>query len=684
MRYSILWLLVPTMFATWILAAEAGVERIAILQRQLVAGGAAFGVGGAYEKLRGRAWFALDPQAAVNAAVADLALAPRNPSGLVTFSAEFLMMRPTDPARGNGSLLYEVNNRGNIAILGQLDEAPGGNDPFAAADLGNGFLLQQGFTLLWSAWTWDVIADHRQRRLIFEPPVATQGGRPITGKVAYELLVDRPSKIAPFTGIQGVAYPFAEDGAPDAVLTVRQRPESPRRVIPRANWAFGPALDGAAPRQLSLQGGFEPGQLYELTYTARDPYVVAAGLAGIRDLLSFLRGHSFEGAPAPARTLIFGISQSGRAIQTMLLRGMHVDEAGESVFDAAFVHVAGGGKGSFDYRFAMPTRHFSMIEDHAYPTDYFPFTTTVERDPVTGIEASLLDKARQLGAQPKLFYVNNSTEYWNRSASLIHTDPTGQHDLPPDPQARIYLLAGAQHYSGRQRDRGIYVNCVNPLNHYRAMRALLLALDRSVRDGSEPPSSLYPRIADHTLVPVAEYKSVFPRIPGLALPESNLKPPRLDFGPRFATERIADIVPPQAGNAFETLVPRPNADGIDEGGVALPEIQAPLGTRTGFNTRTEAAGFPWGTARWAGSFIPFARTEAERRRFGDPRPSLEARYRDRADYEQTVSAAAQRVVDSGFLRSEELPSVVAEAGSFYDRIVAHDPTDRSCSYLFPD
>ena len=183
----------------------------------------------------------------------------------------------------------------------------------------------------------------------------------------------------------------------------------------------------------------------------------------------------------------------------------------------------------------------------------------------------MLDKARQLAAIPKLFFVNNSTEYWNRSASLIHTDPMGQNDLPPDTRARIYLLTGAQHYSGQQRDRGIYANCVNPMNHYRAMRALLLALDRWVRDGSEPPPSTYPRIAEGTLVTVAAYKAAFPRIPGLTLPEGNLRPPRLDFGPRFAAERIADFVPPRPDKPLETLVPRPDADGNDEGGVRSPQ-----------------------------------------------------------------------------------------------------------------
>jgi hypothetical protein len=150
MRYLIRSLLFATMFATPA-AAEAGVERIEMLDREPVAGGAIFGSVGAYDKLRGRAWFALDPQRTANAVITDLGLAARDARGLVTFTADFLILRPAEPTRGNGTMLYEVNNRGSIAILGQLDEAPGGNDPSTAADLGNGFLLQQGFTLIWSA-----------------------------------------------------------------------------------------------------------------------------------------------------------------------------------------------------------------------------------------------------------------------------------------------------------------------------------------------------------------------------------------------------------------------------------------------------------------------------------------------------------------------------------------------------
>src|SRR5262249_38538407 len=394
--------------------AGARVERIEILSRQAFAAGTAFGHAGSYEKLRGRAFFALDPDAAANGPIADLKLAPRNERGLVEFSAEFLVLRPADITRRNGTLLYEVNNRGNIGIFRQLNEAGANNAPSTAADAGNGFLLRNGFTLVWSAWVSDVAETPGDHRLVLRPPIATKDGMPITGKVAYELIVDASRATARFTGNLGTAYPVASEGALDAVLSERDRPDGQRRPIPRAAWSFVAAGGSAAATEITLDGGFKPGQIYELTYTARDPMVVAVGMAGIRDLISYLRNNLLVGAQAPQASIIFGISQSGPLIQTMLLRGLPVDEDGRPVFDGAFIHVAGGGKGGFDYRFAMPTRHFSMLEAPIYPTDFFPFATTAARDPVTGAEGSILDRARALGAIPKLFYVNNSSEYWNR------------------------------------------------------------------------------------------------------------------------------------------------------------------------------------------------------------------------------------------------------------------------------
>jgi len=663
-------------------AVRAEVERLEITERVPFAPGATFGASGSYEKIRGRAWFALDPDAPANTRIVDLKLAPRDARGKVLFQSEFLLLRPADPARRNGTLLYEVNNRGGIGIFGQIGgRAPANNDPTTLEDAGNQFLFRQGLTLLWSAWTWDASpAQPGARAFVLQPPVA----RGVTGKVNYEIIVDAAGETAPFVGLRGVPYPPAVPGAPRAVLLERDAPGAPTRAIARDRWSFVTNAGGATPTQLRLRGGFRTGRIYDLIYEARDPYVVGAGVAGVRDLMSWFEREPVAGHPPVQRSLIFGISQSGRMIQTMLRDGLHVDEAGRPAFDGAFIHVAGAGKGSFNHRFALPTRATNGLEEQGYPTDTFPFTTTPSRDRVTGREGSLLDEARRLGASPKLFFVNTSAEYWNRAASLIHTDPVGEADAAVDPNARIYFLAGSQHYVGRSRVREPFVNCVNTTNHYPVMRALLLHLDRWVRGDAGPPASNQPRLADRTLVSVDTYKAALPVLTALAPPSSNHRPFRLDLGARFASAGIVDRVPSGFGLPFESRVPAPNGDGSDQAGVRLPELLVPLGTRTGWNRRGPETGFANNTGRFDGSFLPFARTEAERVAAGDPRPSLEARYPGgRAEFLVRTRAAAEETAAAGFLLPDELESEVAEEAGLWDRVLAHDPKDPSCAYVFP-
>ena len=227
---------------------------------------------------------------------------------------------------------------------------------------------------------------------------------------------------------------------------------------------------------------------------------------------------------------------------------------------------------------------------------------------MTGATGDVLGRARAAGALPRLFYTTTSTEYWTRAASLLHTDVTGSEDVPLDPHARLYFLAGAQHGNWRFPERGPYQNCGNPLDHRPPMRALLLALDAWATEGRAPPESVYPRLEDGTLGSVDDYRRAFPKIPGLAVPTGNLQPPRLDLGPRFASEGIADRQPPEFGPPYVTRVPQPDADGNDLGGIRLPAVALPLGTYTGWNLRRPEIGAPDKLARWSGSFIPFAPT----------------------------------------------------------------------------
>jgi hypothetical protein len=668
-----------------LIGARAKVIGVEVLERSSFASGVTFGVAGAYEKIRGVAKFTLDPNAAANQRIVDLKLAPRDAGGRVTFESSFILLRPVK-AR-SGTLVYDVNNRGGIGILGQMDGAsPANNDPTTVADAGDGFLMRHGFTLLFSAWTWDVAPQSPGvKSLIFAPPVAHQpDGSSITGLVENEFTVNEPKDVTVYAGMRGLTYEPATPNDPAAILTARSRPGDAPVPVDRATWHLVAPEQPGGPGRVQLDNGFQPGTLYQLIYTAKDPVVTGAGLAGIRDLLAYFRDHPFEGAPAPRKVLIFGISQSGRVIGRMLHDGLNVDETGRLAFDGAYMQVPGaGGSAGFNSRFVQPTRHPSLLEEHDYPSDVFPFTSTTSRDSVTGEAGTILDRARDAGGHlPKLIIANTSTEFWNRDASLIATTPDGHADVTPAANVRIYALVGAQHYVGRSRTRAPYVNCVSTTDHYLAMRALLVALDRWTNAVAAPPASAYPSLREGTLMSVDAYRAAFPRHIGLLPPNDNLREPRLDFGPRFVTEGIADHVPPLQGPPFETRVPGPDADGNDRGGVRLIELQVPLGTHTGWNQRSPETGFPWATARFDGSFVPFARTEAERRSGDDPRPSIESRYPTRGTFVAKVRIAAKHQVKAGFLLPEDVERAVAENLALYDRIMAHAPEDQSCQYLF--
>jgi hypothetical protein len=656
--------------AATVTSAQAALERIEVIERVPFAPGVTFGEFGAYEKIRGVAYYALDPKLKANQAIADLNHAKRDARGRVVFSSEFILLRPTGTQ--SSTLLYDVNNRGGIAIMGQVNgRSPANNDPTTAADAGDGFLMRHGFSLLFSAWTWDVAPPPAGARpLVFAPPVASG----VKGKVQNEFTVNAPAASTTYAGMRGLTYEPAKANDPHAQLTARARPDDPRRVIPRSSWQFVAPEQKGGPGRIQLDDGFKPDTIYEVTYVAKDPYVTGAGLAGIRDLLAYFRDKPFEGAAAPKNVLMFGISQSGRVIGRMLHDGLNLDESGRMVFSGAYLQVPGaGGSAGFNSRFAQPTRHPSMMEEHDYPADAFPFTTAPSRDTVTGKTASYLDNARdKQGNVPKLFFANTSTEFWNRGASLIATTPDAARDVAPADNVRIYGFMGAQHYVGRSRTRAPFTACVSTSDHYLPMRALILALDDWTSKGKQPPASAYPQLADGTLTTVADYRAIFPKGFGLTPPAQNLREPRL----------IGDAIPPKHGDDFETRVPAPDADGNDKGGVRLVELQAPLGTHTGWNLRAPETGFAWATARFDGSFVPFARTEAERLAAGDPRPSLEARYPSRDDYVAAVRAAAARQVDVGLLLPEDIERTMKKNLGLYDRILARDPADPSCAYLY--
>ena len=622
----------------------AALLRIEVSERSDVLEGKAFASAGPYERIVGKAYFAVDPNLPANKIIADIAKAPRNGEGLVEFSADFDCLKPRDPKHGNHAVLFEVSNRGGKSML----------------DIFRGdMLLEQGYTLVWLGWEFDVPPGPNSLRLY--APVA-QG---ITGLVRSEITLDHKATRQSLGDRSQLAYPVLNPDDPALTLTVREHADSPRRAVARDAWH----IEGGT--HIAMPAGFEPGKIYELVYTSKDPPIMGLGPAAVRDLISFFKygieadtilgdHHDFI-----KRAYGFGISQSGRFLRTFVYYGFNQDEQGRRVFDGLMAHVAGAGRGSFNHRFAQASRDGHAFLNTFYPTDIFPFTDLPETDTETGVTDGLLTHATPPAAVPKIFYTNTSYEYYGRSVSLIHTTLDGAKDAPLAPNTRIYFLAGCQHGpSPFPPERGEAQNLANPNNYSWTLRALLVALDGWVAEGLEPPPSRYPKIADGSLTPLGAV--AFPKLPGVQFPTRIQQAWHADYGEEFRSAGIVTIEPPKVGSAFPMRLPQVDADGNDTAGIRMPATAVPLATYTGWNLRAAAIGAPDELYSMVGSFIPFARTKAERVKSGDPRLSVEERYASKQAYLDQVEAAAHGLVQERYLLERDVAPVVARASAEWD------------------
>lgn len=661
MRLRHLSLVVPVLLVL-ATAAEGGVARLEISRRETVLGGRAFGAAGPYEKVVGRVHFTFDPKAPRNQAIVDLALAPLNTRGLVEASADFYLLKPVDPTRGNGRLFYEAGNRGTKRILPVFQQAATADDPATEGEFGNGALMAQGFTLLWMGWQWDVPAS----RMRMAMPIATLGGAAITGLVRGNFIPGANATVAAIADRGHDAYPVVEPGSADHVLYVRTGPADRPVVVPRTRWRFASATT------ITLDGGFEAGRIYDVVYRASDPRVIGLGLAGTRDLVSYLRYATVaEGNPSPGlrHAIGWGVSQTGRFLRHFVYEGFNEDEQGRIVFDGVFDQVGGAGRGSFNHRFGQQSRDQLQHFNIQYPVDMFPFTDADTTDPVTGVTGSLLTRARQSNTVPKMVHLLTNSEYFNRAGSLIHTDVAGRRDVPPPPTSRIYMVASAPHIVGPfppapfgDKDF-VGQAAMNPLVYTPVIRALFRALDRWVSEGVEPPPSRYPTMADGTLV--APAAAGWPTIPGVVMPPEPMITYRLDFGPEWAQGRVT-VEPPRLGAAFTSLVPAVDETGNDRGGIRLPQIAVPLATHTGWNYRAAAIGAPDRLASEIGAYRPLARTAAERRAQRDSRPAIAERYPSRDAYLGRIAEAAVSLVRDGYLLAEDVPDLITQAATHWD------------------
>ncbi len=647
-------LVVCACIATLAVSASAEVIRVEIFSREPV--DAVPGQVGPYERLRGRVVYALDPEHPANRSVVDLGIAADNGEGRVEFYGDIEILAPRDLSLAQPTLLYDVNNRGRRLW---------GTQPF---------FLRNGYVTVWSGWIAQVRPDPALLRL--EAPVALgEDGIPMTGTVRAEMIGEAATDRLTISDRGQLAFEPVVAGLADATLTRRARERDAPELIPREQWEFiltrGPHEEGSGliEADLRLDGGFEPGAIYELIYEARGSVVQGAGFAAIRDVVSFLRYDDSrmnplrggDGRPIARRVIGEGRSQSGRALRMFLHEGFNADEEGRIVFDGAMPVISGGGQGFFNHRFASPTRTATAHSGHLYPVDVFPFAYGEETDPFTGRTDSILRRARADGVAPKVMHLDTSSEYWHRSASLVVTDPAGERDGEIPDDVRVYVFGGSQHGPARgPSDRGQLAP--NPNVYQPFLETLFLAMDRWVTDGAPPPRSVHPRIADGTLVGWKANQAGWQALPGVRYPTSIQQPDVVDYGEAFASERRIDNHPPvRDGQRYGVRVPAFDDDNNELGALRMPAVAAPVATYTSWNLRAPAIGQPEALLGLSGGIIPFRKTQADRAASGDPRPSVEERYASFDAYLAETKRAAEALVAEGYLLKEHLADIEALA-----------------------
>ena len=645
-------MLIRTALAVSVVTAcvPAQVEHLEIRSREVVADGASFGDVGPYEVIRGELRFALDPGAAANARIVDLDLAPRNADGRVESVADLVVLQPVDAAKRRGTALVEVSNRGGMATLFHFQRASTGD--FAKPEaFGDGLLMRMGMTVVWCGWQFDV--PDRPGTLRLRVPIAKHpDGTSIEGPVRSDHVAFEPARRIELGHRGHRPYPVVRPTSDEHRLTRRTGRDAERVEVPRTAWRFTADLRAIEPVGASV---FDAGFIYELVYVAKDPAIVGMGLAAIRDVAGWLV-HDPDCPFGVDRTVAVGISQTGRFLRQFVWQGFTTDVDGRPVLDGILALTAGAGRGSFNHRFAQPSRDAHRLSAFAYPTDVFPFTSAVQEDPVSGRRDGLVDPGHTSHV-PRIFQVNTGYEYFGRAAALIHTDVAGTADVDaPADRERIYHVAGAQHYpTDPSRGSPIALRAYN--------RASLVALLDWVERGVEPPPSTHPRIDDGTLVPPAGRPDA--GIPGVIVPRAIQTAHRVDYGPRFWSDGIVTTTPPTFGPAFPSLVPTVDGYGNELGGMRGLELRVPVATYLPYRVLPEDRAFAGEIADFVGTFVPFPTSQDA----DDPRPTPFELHGDRDGYLERCRRALDALIEERWVLAEDRERMLEHAAALWDAAV---------------
>jgi hypothetical protein len=588
--------------------------------------GRSWGDYGLYEWTSAVADIAADPDHIANGGITDLQLAERAADGRVHAEADVRILAPV--GAGNGKLLVVVPNRGFLGGLPFSAGAPFENFVAPSPHPGDGLLLERGWTIAWCGWQWDVLRGPSTVGL--SVPDAPCSPQPMRIEFRPDERQDSHSLSDSALFFQFANYPTVDVDDPDAALYARTAPDSEPELLPRSCWRFSDAVT------VTIDGGFQPFHWYTLIYRGSHNPVTGMGLLAVRDVTAFLRRErGFTSA------LAFGVSQSGRVLRQFLYEGRNLDEAGRTVFDGVFAHIAGGRRGEFNHRYAQPSL--------THPIGFLnlpPYDTT-----------ALLDPQRAKGGVPKTMLTNTSWEYWRGDGALVHIDPQTGQDLPDTPDARAYLLRGTDHLGTMPIKATLPVaNPVHLLDVEPLLRALFLALDAWVSDGTPPPDSDVPRRSDGTAVDRGQALQQFTdaaKDHGFQVPDPTALPVTRDID--LGDEAPAGIGrwPLRLGDAKPALVAAIDTDGNETCGLALPAVAAPAAAYTGWNPRRPIPGLPDVLYEFAGSRLPLLSNR--------PIPA-------RDEYEKSVRAAAAALVERRLLLPIDVDRTVTEALAIFDEV----------------
>ena len=655
-------------------------------------GGKSFGSAGQYEKIAGLAYGELDPKDRRNAVITDIQLAPRNSRGMVEYVAAFSIAKPMDMSKASGVMIYDTVNRGNEIVAGIFRSGDENGDAFFAS---------RGAVSLRSGWQGDVSADARGgwggKAYSIQLPIAKNpDGSDVTGQVMARF-VDMPPNTNTLAITASLSFSILTYERPETLDTTQamlrtHASESMTgkiegdKVVPSGDWAWADCTKTAFPgtpdpTKFCLKNGFDSSLLYQLVFTAKDPIVMGAGLAAMRDINSFFKygDKDGEGTANPiagkiTTIIAHGTSQTGRTVRTFIGLGFNEDENGKIVWDGAHENVAGRFN-PVNIRFSEPGGGTGLYDLQSEGTSSWADSTDKLHNHKT---AGVLDRCIATKTWPKIFETFGSTELWDMkyTPNLVGTDV--KKDIPLPENVREFYFPGTPHFGGtggfsmvtkpaaQFGGGGTCALPTNPNPESETQRALMLDLIDWVVKGTLPPASIYPQLGTGELVSPAEAAKEFPSIPGVVSP-GELATPIFDYdlGPKFDyTDQSGSVAkqPPAVKGFIEPLVAKVNSDGNETAGIPSVQMQAPLGPYIGWNVL--ATGFFKGHACGiTGSFIPFAKTKAERLASGDPRPSLEERYATQDGYVEAVKKASDKEVSRGFLLSEDAARLVQQAST---------------------